>query len=145
MDEGYQKRVSDSASDLCDICSPKKPDEYVITSIVDALAILKMLKKDTGRASKFFASKRVSENFPFGLWFRGEPVSDSPLTPSVFRKKKEAFFRERGMIWDVGRRIPECHGLTNHFERLCMAQHYLVPTRLLNEAATRQDKPITSK
>ena len=121
-------------TELQDICNHPQGLECTIENIADALSILSKLQKDSRRdpEDRQFADHRTAQNFPFGIWFRGEPVCDHPLTPSIFRPRDGVYFRERGMIWDAGRRIPECSELNTHFEQLCMAQHYLIPTRLLD-------------
>lgn len=112
---------------------------HLINSVKGLIHIIKMLENDSDKQGPFqFLSIEHAHRFPFAIWFRGEPKSRTPLTPSVFRKekvnkeKKYYIYNERGMMWDLQRRISEYREIDNPFERLCMAQHYLVPTRILD-------------
>ena len=111
--------------------------KFQIKELKDVLLLLKILRDDSlkGDGTGLFIKKehRIYEHFPFGLWFRGESDHIEPLVPSAFRKQNGGkYLKESGIMWDVGRKIVECAEIENHFERLCMAQHYLVPTRLLD-------------
>ncbi|MDH5559794.1 MAG: FRG domain-containing protein [Deltaproteobacteria bacterium] len=79
--------------------------------------------------------KATYPKFPHGIWFRGEPEGDTPLTPSVFRKKDNGhqqyyFDDERKMFTDANLKL---FGDTRFvIDKLCMMQHHKLPTRLLD-------------
>lgn len=81
-----------------------------------------------------FTWKTSPKSFPYGLWFRGERDSATPMTPSVFRARHGTNHRlhENNISNHLQARITEVYDIRNPFDKLCVAQHYNIPTRLLD-------------
>ncbi|MCP4594131.1 MAG: FRG domain-containing protein [bacterium] len=111
----------------------------VARSFDDLLDIVRWLRDDleanSSDSESAFTWRVGRHRFPYGIWFRGEHEvrGQRPLTPGIFRKTNddddlaEAFINNH-----LQTRIPELAAVHNPFDRLCMAQHYNVPTRLLD-------------
>jgi hypothetical protein len=69
------------------------------------------------------------------MWFRGEPSnSETPLTPRLFR---DTDFRENYLLQEFRRKAPayiagKVPGISDTDQWLFLAQHYGLPTRLLD-------------
>ncbi len=72
---------------------------------------------------------------PWFPWFRGEPSSDTPLVPKLFRKKYQDDYYENRLIQHFRMRAM-AYGKTPHRDEtdlwLFLAQHVGLPTRLLD-------------
>ena len=104
------------------------PDQ--IESLADAVGILEHpeFKEFTqvGRATTY--------REPFGIWFRGEPKSDSPLVPSIWRQHRD----ECSLVYHFIIRACERGRLCrNTFDWLCLMRHFDMPARLLDWTESR--------
>jgi hypothetical protein len=111
-----------------------------IDTLSEALDVLDNIRAQTSLDDKDtdkFPHLIPESGFPYGIWFRGErvrPEGQKPLTPGVYRKNPVS-----GAVWDenslwsqVPLRVPEIASIPNYFDRLCLMQHYGIPTRLLD-------------
>ena len=92
--------------------------------------------KSTNRENTFLYPCQ-DQRFLLGVWFRGEPETKTPLTPSVFRsveKKGSPMWIEEHSIFNYARnRIPAFTKYSDKlFETLSLMQHHGIPTRLLD-------------
>jgi hypothetical protein len=103
-----------------------------ISSVAQCIEILHELEKAVGTSEKF--TQGIStEAFPFGIWFRGESLHDPHLWPSIFRNhNKSVHLQEPSLSNQIQTRIPDLYTLPNEFDQLSLAQHYNIPTRLLD-------------
>jgi hypothetical protein len=122
---------------------PDPPDS--IRSVAGALLKLKWLEKYF-----FDCDMWPGHTFPFGLWFRGHWRSGLVLEPGAFRDELErvpgALRKNRKIpeiekgTWDetnvyehLRLRVPlHKHLYQSAFDWLCLMEHYLLPTRLLD-------------
>lgn len=106
----------------------------MIESVNDAINLLHDLKLDVSSSDDSkFTHKIRSEAFPYGLWFRGEGDYSKPLWPSIFRNhNNHAHLNEPSLTNHIQTRVPELYEMQNAFDKLCLAQHYNIPTRLLD-------------
>ncbi|HXH92270.1 MAG TPA: FRG domain-containing protein, partial [Thermoanaerobaculia bacterium] len=122
--------------------SPDPPES--ITTVGGALCILKWLEEHF-----FDCDMWPGHTFPFGLWFRGHWQPGLKLEPGAFRGELaiDAALRkdpktpeiEKG-TWDetnvyehLRLRVPLHQRLyQSAFDWLCLMEHYLLPTRLLD-------------
>jgi FRG domain len=72
---------------------------------------------------------RYGDNF--GTWFRGQPDSEWPLEPSIFRRDISL---DEGLSYWILRLDSAEHRATckTTFDWLCLMRHHLLPTRLLD-------------
>jgi len=80
------------------------------------------------------AVRTVSERRGELQWFRGQPGSDRPLVPSVFRGREpgdEVVVNARFRLHAPTRRA-DCPAPDDFAGWLCLMQHYGLPTRLLD-------------
>jgi len=114
---------NDGGGTLMEECEPTE-----ICSLADAIARLSELEK-----SDFCEDRSALHTFPFGIWFRGQTETGLDLEPLVFRAPKERRWDEANVYEHLRLRLP-AHEQTCHsaFDWLCLMQHYLVPTRLLD-------------
>jgi hypothetical protein len=108
-----------------------------ICSLAEAIDELKDLKRD-GFVN---VTKSPLHKFPFGLWFRGHSTEcKDHLEPRVFREKlpkpadpEQGAWDEESVYEHLRVRAPSHdHTYRSAFDWLCLMQHYLVPTRLLD-------------
>ena len=93
------------------------------------LEIIDVLRKDMKPEHRVFVDQERAR-FPYGIWFRGEPEENPRLTPGVFNanpRLNEAFISNH-----LNTRILDLYTTYNAFDKLCLAQHYNIPTRLLD-------------
>ena len=87
-------------------------------------------------------NRMVEEGLTGSVFYRGQTNANWHLTPSLFRNPKDEndndlgftyYEEEENLIRDARRRFPlafrNCH---TEFDQLAMAQHYEIPTRLLD-------------
>ena len=118
------------------------PSEYdtfptQANSLNQLLDIVKWLRNDLNQndpdSTSSFTWRVGRHRFPYGIWFRGEAISEQLLTASVFRLTNDGATLDEAFINNhLQTRIPELVATNNTFDKLCMAQHYNVPTRLLD-------------
>lgn len=111
--------------------------QYPVTSLGDILEIVPSLHKRVlavGRDTADDFTWHVWENtFPYGIWFRGEAAHPTPLTPDVFRTDSDHGPLDEAFVMNhLQTRISELYAMSNPFQKLCLAAHYGVPTRLLD-------------
>ena len=116
---------------------------YTINNVKDAFTLLEELEEEcrsrTDSSSEKFTRFISNERFPYGIWFRGEidrgqSTNSRPLTPSVFRlnPKTKQPWDENTLLGMLPIRIPEINEVKSKLEKLCLMQHYNIPTRLLD-------------
>lgn len=107
-----------------------------ITSVSDAIEIVNELamEKDFLSDDSLHPSR-----FPFGIWFRGQANREWSIEPGVFRAgSKDApingfFYDEADLILHLRLRASEyLYTHPSALDWLCLAQHYSMPTRLLD-------------
>ena len=108
-----------------------------INRIEDLIKIVRWLESDISIGNETddkFTWGISQEIFPFGLWFRGEGDYSAPLAPGMFRinYKKGEHYQEPSIMNHLKIRIPEIYDIKESFGKLCIAQHYNIPTRLLD-------------
>ena len=107
-----------------------KPDGY-IENLQRAIDVLEEIKSDT----RFLRTERrqgIQDQFPFGIWFRGQARS-WPLQPKVFRTRPNQLHDEANIFAHCQIRLPDYHNrCRTKFDWLCLMQHYGVPSRLLD-------------
>src|ERR1035438_9784008 len=87
-----------------------------------------------GSISGVISSLKDHWNTTSHLWFRGQPVYEYELTPSLFRQgTSQCRFHEARMYYEFQRRHHE-QSFTHRSVRewLALMQHYGIPTRLLD-------------
>lgn len=76
---------------------------------------------------------KVSPDFPFKIWFRGQTDEKWGLVPAVFRAIGNKRYDEQKMFYHFQNENPSYEGShTSAFDWLCLMQHYNLPTRLLD-------------
>jgi hypothetical protein len=100
--------------------------------------LLKLLLGEDERINQW---KTAYPDFPNGIWFRGEPEIDTPLTPGIHRlfeekdegptgKPKYNLEDELQMFTEANLKL---FGETRFIiDKLCIMQHHGLPTRLLD-------------
>lgn len=93
--------------------------------------IIRSVEEFIGRA------KADSAEWPY-VWFRGEPISDTPLVPKIYRLRPEGRTRDENRLLQLFRmKAPTfatgaCPDRKATDQWLFLAQHVRVPTRLLD-------------
>jgi hypothetical protein len=107
--------------------------EGEITCLRDAIGIVDSLRSIVGTDDEFVKGIDL-DSFPYGIWFRGEGDHKNPLTPGVFRQYNGGckVLNEAGIFNHLQSRIPDLYKIDSAFDKLCVAQHYEIPTRLLD-------------
>jgi hypothetical protein len=143
-------------------------DTKKITSVIDAIEIV--AENCDGRKRNFSDATQSLESlyqgkdndnpyvdsrykFPFGIWFRGQPLKCLHLKPSLYRetrfstikhcedhdkskeqrKPENSYYDETSMFRHFQYRMPNYASKNySYFDWLCFMQHYELPTRLLD-------------
>jgi hypothetical protein len=107
-----------------------------ITDLKDVFKIMRDLNEEisTNTSANAFIYGINPESFPYGLWFRGEGDHEPPLVPKAFRilTGRNRSILEPAVVNHMQARLPILYQIGNPFDKLCVAQHHGIPTRLLD-------------
>ena len=131
---------SDLDIELPHVCKRINPTENIIKSVGDYLAAIKRAKAalNMRQGEKGFYSHDGNEVGQF--YFRGQDRHYDKLTPSLYRTIRENgreanYFSEEEFLLDEAQRLFPgffARNNTTDLEKMSIAQHYEVPTRLLD-------------
>lgn len=114
------------------------PHQRLTREISNVTELLYVLNRIVSNLKERFSSYRFQDLVR--LYFRGERCDCWDLRPSVMRQKDGNFIhrsRESKMLTDLMTAHPESfERLTSSFSQLVLAQHYGLPTRLLDITRT---------
>jgi len=113
-----------------------------ILSIKDTIDVLEAIEKDKNFVKPTFITG-IQQQFPFGIWFRGQSDTEYKLQPTIFREKitktfikkdlETKFYNETSIFIHSKLRLANLlKDYQSSFDWLCLMQHYEVPTRILD-------------